>query len=60
MMTMSMVLKLRSQRKHLARLVLALVAVWNSLHNGQRNRKYPSLNFDGSIKCVSIKVSMGM
>ncbi|KGM44526.1 hypothetical protein JY97_00220 [Alkalispirochaeta odontotermitis] len=25
-----------------------------------RNRKYPSQNFDGSIKCFFIKVSMGM
>ena len=53
-------LKFFSQRKHLARLVLGFVAVWNSWQTGQRNRKNPSLNFDGSLRCFSINVSIGM
>lgn len=46
-MTSSMVLKFFSHRKHLARFVVGWVAVLNSLHTGHKNRKTPSLIFDG-------------
>lgn len=58
--TVSMVLKFLLQRKHLARLVSGFVAVLNSVHNGQRKRKNPLLNLDGTIRIFSIRISMGI
>jgi hypothetical protein len=59
-MTKSMVLKFLSQRKHLARLVLGLVAVSNSPQIGQRNLNRPSPIFDAMFKFSPISLSIGI
>lgn len=58
-MTRSMVLKFFSHRKHLARLVFGLTAVWNSLQVGHRKRKKLSLIFVGICNSL-ISISTGM